>query len=137
MNALLQAIPAIFNVLLVCLVFWLIFGIMGVNLFAGRFSKCIDADGMLVNASIVSSEKECSPDKNYTWFTPIVTFDHVPAAYLALFQVVRVGLYKCRRTYIGLLKSKKFSTMKNNIPLGETSSNQHGLHIPEIEKEFG
>jgi hypothetical protein len=30
-NALMYAIPSIFNVLLVCLVFWLIFSIMGVQ----------------------------------------------------------------------------------------------------------
>lgn len=36
------AIPAIFNVLLVCLVFWLVFSILGVQLFGGKFYKCID-----------------------------------------------------------------------------------------------
>lgn len=38
-NALVQAIPSIFNVLLVCLIFWLIFAIMGVQLFAGKYYK--------------------------------------------------------------------------------------------------
>ena len=38
-NALVQAIPSIFNVLLVCLIFWLIFAIMGVQMFAGKFYK--------------------------------------------------------------------------------------------------
>lgn len=41
-NALMYAIPSIFNVLLVCLVFWLIFSIMGVQMFGGKFYKCID-----------------------------------------------------------------------------------------------
>ncbi|KAI3356207.1 hypothetical protein L3Q82_017458, partial [Scortum barcoo] len=41
-NALLGAIPSIFNVLLVCLIFWLIFSIMGVNLFAGKFGYCVN-----------------------------------------------------------------------------------------------
>lgn len=36
-NALIGAVPAIANVLVVCLVFWLIFAIMGVNLFNGRY----------------------------------------------------------------------------------------------------
>lgn len=36
------AIPAIFNVLLVCLVFWLVFSILGVQLFGGKFYKCVD-----------------------------------------------------------------------------------------------
>ena len=58
-NALIQAIPAIFNVLLVCLVFWLIFSIMGVNLFGGRFRSCVDADGNVVNATIIDSEVGC------------------------------------------------------------------------------
>ena len=38
-NALIQAIPSIFNVLLVCLILWLIFAIMGVQMFAGKYFK--------------------------------------------------------------------------------------------------
>jgi Ion transport protein len=93
-NALVQAVPAIFNVLLVCLVFWLIFSIMGVSLFAGRFSSCIDADGRMVNSSLVKDKAQCLSMQhlNYTWFTPNVTFDSVPSAYLALFQVVSDSL---------------------------------------------
>uniref|UniRef100_A0A182M232 Sodium channel protein n=1 Tax=Anopheles culicifacies TaxID=139723 RepID=A0A182M232_9DIPT len=47
-NALMYAIPSIFNVLLVCLVFWLIFSIMGVQFFGGKFFKCVDEDGELL-----------------------------------------------------------------------------------------
>ena len=36
-NALVGALPDIFNVLVVCLLFWLIFAIIGVNLFMGKF----------------------------------------------------------------------------------------------------
>ncbi len=50
------AIPAIFNVLLVCLVFWLIFSIAGVQLFGGKFRKCLDADGERIDASIVPNK---------------------------------------------------------------------------------
>ncbi|KAK2168410.1 hypothetical protein LSH36_17g12062 [Paralvinella palmiformis] len=53
-NALIQAIPSIFNVLLVCLVFWLIFSIMGVQMFGGRFYACMDAEGNTVNASLAT-----------------------------------------------------------------------------------
>ncbi len=42
MNALVGAIPSIMNVLLVCLIFWLIFSIMGVNLFAGKYYYCFN-----------------------------------------------------------------------------------------------
>jgi len=90
-NALIQAIPAIFNVLLVCLVFWLIFSIMGVNLFGGRFRSCVDADGNVINVTVVDSEVSCinkSSEMNVTWMNPKINFDNVLSAYLALFQVV-------------------------------------------------
>jgi len=92
-NALIQAIPAIANVLLVCLVFWLIFSIMGVNLFGGRFASCVDTEGQLVNASLVPNETVCVSlaHLNYTWTNPDINFDNVLMAYLALFQVV--GLF--------------------------------------------
>lgn len=46
------AIPSIFNVLLVCLVFWLIFSIMGVQFFGGKFYKCIDKYGEMLDISV-------------------------------------------------------------------------------------
>ena len=90
-NALIQAIPAIFNVMLVCLVFWLIFSIMGVNLFSGRFKHCINGEGATVNYSVVSWRNQCEAlsDLNYTWYNPKINFDNVLNGYLALFQVVR------------------------------------------------
>ena len=39
-NALIHCIPAIGNVIMVCLLFWLVFGIMGVQFFAGKFYFC-------------------------------------------------------------------------------------------------
>jgi len=93
-NALIQAIPAIFNVLLVCLVFWLIFSIMGVNLFSGRFKHCIDGDGHTVFYNIVSFRNQCEAlvDLNYTWYNPKINFDNVLNGYLSLLQVVRVHM---------------------------------------------
>lgn len=54
-NALMYAIPSIFNVLLVCLVFWLIFSIMGVQFFGGKFFKCVDGDGELLPLEVRSN----------------------------------------------------------------------------------
>ncbi|CAG5099650.1 Oidioi.mRNA.OKI2018_I69.XSR.g16619.t1.cds [Oikopleura dioica] len=39
-NALIHCIPAIGNVITVCILFWLVFGIMGVQFFAGKFFFC-------------------------------------------------------------------------------------------------
>ncbi|KAK9410690.1 sodium channel protein type 2 subunit alpha-like [Crotalus adamanteus] len=58
-NALVGAIPSIMNVLLVCLIFWLIFSIMGVNLFA-EYAR---------------------------WRNVRVNFDNVGAGYLSLLQI--------------------------------------------------
>ncbi|CAH1186251.1 unnamed protein product [Phyllotreta striolata] len=85
-NALMYAIPSIFNVLLVCLVFWLIFSIMGVQFFSGKFYKCVDDEGERLNTSVVDNKWECL-SKNYTWINSKISFDHVGIAYLALFQV--------------------------------------------------
>ena len=41
-NALLRSLPGLGNVLLVALLFWLIFGILGMQLFMGAFSRCSD-----------------------------------------------------------------------------------------------
>ena len=65
-NALMYAIPSIFNVLLVCLVFWLIFSIMGVQFFGGKFFKCVDDEGNRLEIDVVNNKTECF-QKNYTW----------------------------------------------------------------------
>lgn len=88
-NALVQAIPAICNVLLVCLIFWLIFAIMGVQLFGGKYFNCVDENGEKCNTSYVNTKKDCLA-KNLTWTNPMINFDNVLNAYLALFQVVSI-----------------------------------------------
>ncbi|XP_064599687.1 sodium channel protein type 4 subunit alpha B-like [Liolophura sinensis] len=86
-NALIKAIPSIFNVFLVCVVFWLIFGIMGVQLFGGKFWKCVDEDKKRLPASIVDNKTQCDMYPEYEWENSKVNFDNVLNAYLALFQV--------------------------------------------------
>ncbi|KAL4131455.1 hypothetical protein QTP88_008766 [Uroleucon formosanum] len=85
-NALMYAIPSIFNVLLVCLVFWLIFSIMGVQFFGGKFFKCVDDNGDRLSVNIVNNRSDCMLH-NYTWLNSKISFDNVGIAYLALFQV--------------------------------------------------
>jgi len=89
-----MAIPSIMNVLLVCVVFWLIFSIMGVQFFAGKFWKCVDSNGDKVSANIVKTKQDCLDMANvsYTWKNSEINFDNVGKGFLALFQVVRVRL---------------------------------------------
>uniref|UniRef100_A0AAX7TI70 Sodium channel protein n=1 Tax=Astatotilapia calliptera TaxID=8154 RepID=A0AAX7TI70_ASTCA len=92
-NALVGAIPSIMNVLLVCLIFWLIFSIMGVNLFAGKYYYCFNetAEEYFLPHE-VNNKTECLAliNDNYTevrWKNVKINFDNVGAGYLALLQV--------------------------------------------------
>ncbi|XP_044790370.1 sodium channel protein type 1 subunit alpha isoform X4 [Bubalus kerabau] len=91
-NALLGAIPSIMNVLLVCLIFWLIFSIMGVNLFAGKFYHCVNTTtGDMFDISEVNNHSDCLIliERNETarWKNVKVNFDNVGFGYLSLLQV--------------------------------------------------
>ncbi|KAH0627625.1 hypothetical protein JD844_003609 [Phrynosoma platyrhinos] len=73
-NALAGAIPSIGNVLLVCIVLWLPFNILGVQLFRGKFWSC--------NSSVpVVNRNDC------VQINAPVNFDNVMKGYLALLQV--------------------------------------------------
>ncbi|KAM8915634.1 sodium channel, voltage gated, type VIII, alpha subunit b isoform 3-T3 [Spinachia spinachia] len=92
-NALVGAIPSIMNVLLVCLIFWLIFSIMGVNLFAGKYYYCYNEtaeENFLPD--IVNNKTECialikANNTEVRWKNVKINFDNVGAGYLALLQV--------------------------------------------------
>nr|XP_009680486.1 PREDICTED: sodium channel protein type 5 subunit alpha-like [Struthio camelus australis] len=90
-NALVGAIPSIMNVLLVCLIFWLIFSIMGVNLFAGKFGKCVNLteEDSELNSSIndITDCKTYNNTGKIFWVNVKVNFDNVGSGYLALLQV--------------------------------------------------
>ncbi|XP_067871288.1 sodium channel, voltage gated, type V-like, alpha b [Heterodontus francisci] len=89
-NALVGAIPSIMNVFFVCLIFWLIFSIMGVNLFAGKFYKCQNmTSGEVFPISEVNNKSECTQmnSSDIRWHNEKVNFDNVGLGYLALLQV--------------------------------------------------
>ncbi|XP_062381964.1 sodium channel protein type 4 subunit alpha A [Sardina pilchardus] len=90
-NALVGAIPSIFNVLLVCLIFWLIFSIMGVNLFAGKFYKCINTTtDEMFPIDVVNNHSDCIAlmhTNEARWVNVKVNYDNVGLGYLSLLQV--------------------------------------------------
>uniref|UniRef100_A0A673N3L4 Sodium channel protein n=1 Tax=Sinocyclocheilus rhinocerous TaxID=307959 RepID=A0A673N3L4_9TELE len=88
-NALLGAIPSIMNVLLVCLIFWLIFSIVGVNFFAGKFSECVNiTSDKRMSITDINNKTECDlwPEE-LRWRKVKINFDNVGSGYLALLQV--------------------------------------------------
>uniref|UniRef100_A0A3Q3FXD1 Sodium channel protein n=1 Tax=Labrus bergylta TaxID=56723 RepID=A0A3Q3FXD1_9LABR len=92
-NALVGAIPSIMNVLLVCLIFWLIFSIMGVNLFAGKYYYCYnETSEESFLKYVVNNKSQCFDliNQNFTevrWKNVKINFDNVGSGYLALLQV--------------------------------------------------
>nr|XP_061802342.1 sodium channel protein type 2 subunit alpha-like isoform X3 [Nerophis lumbriciformis] len=89
-NALLGAIPSIMNVLLVCLIFWLIFSIMGVNLFAGKYYYCVNTTtDEVFPIEVVNNKTDCLylVNDSARWKNVKINFDNVGAGYLALLQV--------------------------------------------------
>ncbi|KAJ3623376.1 hypothetical protein MTP99_019606 [Tenebrio molitor] len=113
-NALVQAIPSIFNVLLVCLIFWLIFAIMGVQLFAGKYFKCVDGNKTTLNYEIIPDYNACKAE-NYTWENSPMNFDHVGKAYLCLFQVATF------KGWIQIMNDAIDSRDLNKQPIRETN----------------
>ena len=94
-NALFAAVPGIANVLVVSLLLWLIFSILGVHFFAGKFYKCVDEDNAQLHASVIVSKAECLNHTmdGYRWINSQVNFDNVLAGFLALMQVVCCHLF--------------------------------------------
>lgn len=64
---------------------------MGVNLFSGKFFKCVDKNGMKYNASVVPNKEVCI-SRNYSWINSNVNFDNSLNGFLALLQVVMLDV---------------------------------------------
>jgi hypothetical protein len=90
-NSLVLSLPAIGNVVLVCMVFWLIFSIMGYQFFGGKFYKCIDKDRNIYNATFIPDKITCLANATINgnrWINSKIHFNSAFTGFLALFQVV-------------------------------------------------
>ncbi|XP_077966258.1 sodium channel protein type 3 subunit alpha-like isoform X1 [Styela clava] len=130
-NALVGAIPSIFNVLLVCLIFWMIFSIMGVNLFAGKFYKCLNTTSLerleahnvtIGNITFPNITKDVceyihqNVSSEIMWRNSKVTYDNVFNGYLALLQI---ATYK---GWMDIMYDAVDVTKENEQPSFEQSS---------------
>jgi hypothetical protein len=62
-------------VVIVCFVFWLIFSILGVQLFSGKFYRCVYTDFTRLSAEEqVKSKIDCL-EKGFTWQNSQLNFD--------------------------------------------------------------
>ena len=59
----------------------------GVQLFMGKFYRCVDEDDNKLTTDIVKNRQECD-EQGYRWRNAKVNFDNVASGYLALLQIV-------------------------------------------------
>ena len=73
--------------MIVCLIFWLIFSILGVQLFAGKFYKCVFVDySRLLEKDKVENKIECL-SKGYVWHNSELNFDNTINGFLGIYLV--------------------------------------------------
>ena len=85
-NALIASLPSMTNVLLVCSLFILIFGIMGVGFFKGTFYHCQDKydSDFKINMDDVDTKADCL-NLGGEWVNKDSHFDNTPNAMNTLF----------------------------------------------------
>ncbi|XP_063043751.1 sodium channel protein type 4 subunit alpha A-like isoform X1 [Engraulis encrasicolus] len=90
------AIPSLINALLACLTLWLVFSIVGVNLFAGKFYHCFNkTSDEYFTEEDVHNKTECfllmeglnERPTEVVWKTTHFNFDNVMNGYVSLFHV--------------------------------------------------
>eukprot|EP01060_Flectonema_neradi_P007689 TRINITY_DN15397_c0_g1_i1.p1 TRINITY_DN15397_c0_g1~~TRINITY_DN15397_c0_g1_i1.p1 ORF type:complete len:1280 (+),score=168.27 TRINITY_DN15397_c0_g1_i1:145-3984(+) len=94
-KALLRAVPQIAYICVVCLFVWVVFGILGVQLFKGKYSACNDSsvDHITNCSGVYSIADPTATDPNNTklawreWSNYRVHFDHIGMASVALFEL--------------------------------------------------
>ena len=86
-DSLLVSIPQLINVLLISLLFFFVFGILGVQLFKGSMSFC--------NDSSINFKSDCigqydDPDNGLTdrqWITPFINYDNILFSTNTFFEI--------------------------------------------------
>ena len=72
--ALIGALPSIANVMAVCIIFWLIFAIIGVNFFMGQFQECVDGETYeRFHVDVVPNKSVCLNMTGGIWVNPRYT----------------------------------------------------------------
>ena len=93
-QALFMAVPNIINVIIVSLLFYIIFGIIGVNYFKGQFYSCSFGDSFMptflepssVFAALITDKWQCL-NLGGAWVNSDYHFNNLPEAVSTLFQM--------------------------------------------------
>ncbi|CAL1528277.1 unnamed protein product, partial [Lymnaea stagnalis] len=79
-QTLLSSLRPIGNIVLICCTFFIIFGILGVQLFKGTFYHCKGP-----NILQITNRSQCEADKKNSWINQKYNFDNLGQALMALF----------------------------------------------------
>ncbi|XP_045043336.2 sodium channel protein type 7 subunit alpha isoform X3 [Desmodus rotundus] len=113
-RALIKTTLPTWNAVLVCLMVWLAFSIMGVHLFAGKFYECIDPTrGERFPVREVSNRNQCESlffNESMPWENAKLNFDNVGNGFLSLLQVATFN------GWIDIMNSAVDSTEVNMQP---------------------
>lgn len=113
-NTLIYSIPPLINVLIICLIVWLIFSIIGVNLFNGLFYRCVfTSNGKLTTG--INTKQVCVATSGVKWYNPLINFDNVASGLLALFQVATFS------GWIDIISNSAAITNENQQPTKDNS----------------
>eukprot|EP00760_Papus_ankaliazontas_P006722 PhM_4_TR13151/c0_g1_i1/m.24910 len=85
-NSLMRSLPPLGGVASISLLFWLLFAVLGVQLFKGSFGDCSVSDDVSVSTDTYN-KTYCETTLKGTWTTPVTNFDNVGSALLTLFVV--------------------------------------------------
>lgn len=97
LRSLMLTLPSLVDVLLVHLVVWMIFSVLGTNLLGGKFSYCFnETSNKLIHSDLVNNKSICFSliEQNFTeirWKTANFNFDNVLASYLTLLLMVSIN----------------------------------------------
>jgi hypothetical protein len=87
-NSLLASVAALLNVLGVTVLIWLIFGILGINLFKGQFWHCTNSD-VVGEWDCVGAywDEESKSVEQARWVNPESNFDHIGNSLFSLYEI--------------------------------------------------
>ena len=79
--------------MVVCFIFWLIFSIMGVQLFAGKFYKCVYPNLTRLSEEDDVKDKTDCLNKTLVWQNSKINFDNTLNGYLGNRRIISIIFY--------------------------------------------
>jgi hypothetical protein len=101
-NSLLESIPAMVSVILIVLLFLVVFGILGIQLFKGKMGVCNDSSESIANKTMCIGNYTIIKRKNNTfinvsverkWEIPVNNYDNLFTSMLTYFEISTLEMW--------------------------------------------